>query len=137
MYLNLEWKSYKCRIESYLRRLHCQSCSKSGAGLLPCCHQAHIRMRSHRLPRLDDNKSAARCQQASRKLIVKTFYPQASCKSFQQLAPLLSGGDRGVNVSRLPYLLSVLPPVPFCELSPASCLFSTNLAMLLLLSRPI
>ena len=29
-----------------------------------CCHQADIRMRSHRLLRLDDNKSAASCQQA-------------------------------------------------------------------------
>ena len=40
------------------------SCIKSAAGLLPCCHQADIRMRSHCLPRLDDNKSAASCQQA-------------------------------------------------------------------------
>ena len=42
--------------------LHSQrraSCSKSAAGLLPCCHQADIRMRSHRLLRLDDNKSTA------------------------------------------------------------------------------
>ena len=52
-------------------------CSKSAAGLLPCCHQADIRMRSHRLLRLDDNKSAASCQQAWCKLIVKTFYPQS------------------------------------------------------------
>ena len=37
---------------------------KSVAGLLPCSHQADIRMRSHRLLRLDDNKSAASCQQA-------------------------------------------------------------------------
>ena len=41
------------------RKLH-QVCCK----LLPCCHQADIRMRSHRLLRLDDNKSAASCQQA-------------------------------------------------------------------------
>ena len=40
------------------------SCSKSAAGLLTCCHQADIRMHSHRLLRLDDNKSAASCQQA-------------------------------------------------------------------------
>ena len=35
------------------------SCSKSAAGLLLCCHQVDIRMRLHRLLRLDDNKSAA------------------------------------------------------------------------------
>ena len=72
--------------------LHSQkraSCSKSAAGLLPCCHQADIRMRSHRLLRLDDNKSAASCQQAWCKFIVKTFYPQAWCKLFQQLAASL------------------------------------------------
>ena len=42
-------------------------------------------MHSHRLLRLDDNKFAASCQQACCKLIVKTFYPKASCKFFQQL----------------------------------------------------
>ena len=53
-------------------------------------HQlADIRMRSRRLLRLDDNKSAASCQQAWRKLIVKTFYLQAWCKLFQQLAASL------------------------------------------------
>ena len=46
-------------------------------------HQGDIRMRSHRLLRLDDNKSAASCPQAWCKLIVKTFYPQARCKLFQ------------------------------------------------------
>ena len=44
-----------------------------------------------------------------------------------------SGGGRGVNVSRLP--TSSVASRTFCELSPASRLFSTNLAMLLLLSR--
>ena len=53
------------------------NCNKSAAGLLPCSHQDDIRMRSHRLLRLDDNKSAASCQQAWCKLIVKTFYPRA------------------------------------------------------------
>ena len=52
------------------------SCSKSAAGLLLCSHQADIRMRSYRLLRLDDNKSAASCQQACCKFIVETFYPQ-------------------------------------------------------------
>ena len=37
---------------------------KSAAGLLPCSHQADMRMRSHRLLPLDDDKSAASCQQA-------------------------------------------------------------------------
>ena len=35
------------------------SCSKSAVGLLPFSHQADIRMRSHCLPRLDENKPAA------------------------------------------------------------------------------
>ena len=49
---------------------------------------------------------------------------------------LLRGGGQGGK--RLPPPVPpLLPPVPFCELSPASRLFSTNLAMLLLLSRPI
>ena len=39
-------------------------CSKSAISLLPRCRQADMRMRSHRLLRLDDNKSAASCQQA-------------------------------------------------------------------------
>ena len=65
------------------------SCSKSPAGLLPCCHQADIRMGPHRLLRLDDNESAASCQLAWCKLIVKTFYPQVWFKSFQQLAASL------------------------------------------------
>ena len=49
----------------------CESCSKSATGLLPCCHQADIRMRVHLLLRLDSNKSAASCQQPWCKLIVK------------------------------------------------------------------
>ena len=49
------------------------------------CHQVDIRMRSHCLLRLDNNKSAASCQLAWCKLIVKTFYPQAWCILFQQL----------------------------------------------------
>ena len=75
--------SYKsCRDETKEIILHSQECasfSESAAGLLPCCHQADIRMRSHCLLRLDDNTSAASCQQAWCKLIVKTFYPQAWC----------------------------------------------------------
>ena len=74
--------------QQWLYTLHRQkraSYSKSAAGLLPCCHQADIRMRSHRLLRLDDDKSAASCQQAWCKLIVKTFYPQVWCKLLQQV----------------------------------------------------
>ena len=59
---------------------------KSAAGLLPFSHQADIRMRSHRLLRPDDNKSAASCQQAWCKLIFKTFYPQTWLEFFQQPA---------------------------------------------------
>ena len=47
------------------------TCSKSAAGLLPCCHQVDIRRRSHRLLRLDDKKFAASWQKVSCKLIVK------------------------------------------------------------------
>ena len=32
-----------------------------------------------------DDKSVANCQQTCCKLIVKTFYPQACCKLFQQV----------------------------------------------------
>ena len=45
------------------------------------------------------------------------------------------GGQGGKHLP--PPVPPLLPPVPFCELSPASCLFSANLTMLLLLSRPI
>ena len=93
----IRWMKWDGRIEK------CKSCSKSAAGLLPCSHQADIRMRSHCLLQLDDNKSAASCQKAWCKLIFKTFYPQAWCKLivrifypqawcklFQQLAANLS-----------------------------------------------
>ena len=46
-------------------------------------------MHSHRLLQLDDNKSAASCQQTWCKLIVTTFYPQGWCKLFRQLATSL------------------------------------------------
>ena len=39
-------------------------------------------------------------------------------------------GSKGLPPSVPP----LLPPVPFCEWYPASCLFSTNLAMLLYLA---
>ena len=86
---SLEW--FSCLLYDF-NLLHSHkraSYSKSAAGLLPCSHQADIRMRSHRLLRLDDNKSAASCQQAWCKLIVKTFYPQAQCKLLRQLAASL------------------------------------------------
>ena len=63
-----------------LFNLHSQkwaSYSKSAAGLLSCSHQGDTRIRSHRLFRCNGNKSAASCQQAYCKLIVKMFYPQA------------------------------------------------------------
>ena len=63
-------------------------CIKSAAGLFPSSHQADIRIHSYRLLWLD-NKSTANCQQAWCKLIVKTFYPQAQCNLFQQLAASL------------------------------------------------
>ena len=44
-----------------------------------------IRMRSRGLRQLVDDKSVASCQQTCCKLIVKTCYPQACCKLFQQV----------------------------------------------------
>ena len=78
--------------QQFVRFLHSQkraSCCKSPGGLLPCCHLADIRMRLHRLLRIGDNKSAASCQQAWCKLLIVTFYSQAWCKFFQQLAASL------------------------------------------------
>ena len=43
---------------------------KPATGFLLCCHQVDIRMRSHRLLQIDDNKSAASCQQACCKLML-------------------------------------------------------------------
>ena len=83
------WTEWDPMIKKNYTAMKRASCSKSAAGLLPCCHQADIRMRSHRLLRLDDDKFVVSCQQAWCKLIVKTFYPQASCKLFQQLAASL------------------------------------------------
>ena len=57
--------------------------------LLTSCNnlfqQADIRMRSHGLRQLVDDKSVASCQETCCKLIVKTCYPQPSCKFFQQV----------------------------------------------------
>ena len=50
-----------------------------------CYHQADIRMRSHGLRQLVDDKSVASCQRTRCKLIVKTCYPQACCNLFQQV----------------------------------------------------
>ena len=47
-----------------------------------CHQQADIRMRSHCLRQLVDDKSVASCQQICSKFIVKTCYPQACCKLF-------------------------------------------------------
>ena len=71
--------------EAHIHSQKRASWSKSAVGLLPCSHQDDIRMRSYRLLRLDDNKSAARCQQAWWKLIVKTFHMlDASCVNNMQ-----------------------------------------------------
>ena len=45
-----------------------------------CDHQADIRMRSHRLLRLDDNKSAASCQQACCKLRTADLLQVVNCR---------------------------------------------------------
>ena len=51
--------------------------------------KADIRMRSHGLRQLVDDKSVASCQQTCCKLIVKTCYQQACCKLFQQVVTSL------------------------------------------------
>ena len=71
-------------------KLHRQpknSPSETGLLTIPqtCHQQADIRMRSHGLRQLVDDKSVASCQQNCCKLIVKTCYPQACCKLFQQV----------------------------------------------------
>ena len=47
--------------------------------------KADIRMRSHGLRQLVDEKCVASCQQTRCKLIVKTCYPHACYKLFQQV----------------------------------------------------
>ena len=54
-----------------------------------CYEQADIRMRLHRLRQLVDDKSVASCQQTCFKLIIKTRYPRACCKLFQQVVTSL------------------------------------------------
>ena len=46
-------------------------------------------MHSHHLRQLVDDKTVASCQQTCCKLIVKTCYPQACCKLFQQVVTSL------------------------------------------------
>ena len=54
-------------------------CNRFGDILQQTCYQqADIRMRSHGLRQLVDNKSVANCQQTCCKLISKTCYPQAN-----------------------------------------------------------
>ena len=52
------------RLDAFYANRSAHSCSKSAAGLFLCKYQADIRMRSHRLLLVDDNKSATSCQQA-------------------------------------------------------------------------
>ena len=70
------------------RRLRQQLCSDILQKT--CYQQVGIRMRSHGLRQLNiDNRSVASCQQNCCKLIVKTCYPQACCKLFQQVVYLV------------------------------------------------
>ena len=60
--------------------------------LLTSCNnllQANIRMRSHGLRQLVEDKSVASFQQTCCKLIVQTCYQQAFCKLFQQVVTSL------------------------------------------------
>ena len=54
-----------------------QACCRLAAS---CGHQADIRMCSHRLLRLDDNKSAASCHQACCKLRTAGLLQIANCR---------------------------------------------------------
>ena len=69
-------------------------------------------MRLHVLQQPVDNKSVASCQQACSKLIVRTCYPQACCKLFQQVVTSLQmtncnksdfNNDLGFSVYNLVY----------------------------------
>ena len=51
--------------------------------------QADVRMRSHGLRQLVNDKSVASCQQTCFKLIVKTCHLQACCKLFEQIVTSL------------------------------------------------
>ena len=128
VFLNLTY-SYCSYIYFGLKENDCQEltnsplhqvylCSKSAGCLLLGSHQADIRMRSHCLLRLDDNKSTASCQQAWCKLIVKTSYPQAWCTLFQQLAASL-------RISRCIKLIFTLDATWWSQL--AWCNLLTNL----------
>ena len=67
--------------------------AKVATGLLTSCsnllQQADIRMRSHGLRQLVDDKSVASCRQICCKLIVQTCYRQTRCKLFQQVVTSL------------------------------------------------
>ena len=68
---------YQCKIyRKQLRYYFVVIFNKAYIMLLPCCHQADIRMRSHRLLQLDDNKSAASCQQAHACCLSRPFIPK-------------------------------------------------------------
>ena len=72
--------------------LHSHTPTKAATSLLTSCNnllQSNIRMRSHGLRQLVEDKSVASCQQTCRKLIVQTCYQQAFCKLFQQVVTSL------------------------------------------------
>ena len=62
VYLRMLSDSYTLDVDIVIKTRKLQQVS---ASLLPCSHQADIRMRSHRLLRLDNNKSVVSCQDAN------------------------------------------------------------------------
>ena len=54
------------------------------------------------------------------------YFPERLVRPFT----VMGGGGQGGN-HLLPSVPFLQPPVPFCELSPAYCFFSNDLAMLL------
>ena len=57
--------------------------------LVTCYQQADVRIRSHDLRQLVDDRSVESCQQTCCKLIVRTFYLLACYKLFQQVVTSL------------------------------------------------
>ena len=72
------------------------TCSKSAVGLLPCSHQADIRMCSHCLLRLDDNKSLPGLMQVDCQDFLSTSLMQVVSITCSSVADT-RGGAKGMQ----------------------------------------
>ena len=79
------WVAYGLTRQSYCTVKNAQVATS----LLTSCKNLLQQAVSHGLQQLADDKSVASCQQICCKLIVKTCYPQACCKLFQQVVTSL------------------------------------------------